>query len=85
MTTVKFKPGERVKIDGRSGSLETGLFEVIRLMPDEGRGHEYRLRSETGQERISFEHVMRRAVAEPLSEAAKTRLRARTPTRNRGN
>jgi hypothetical protein len=62
MPEPKFAVGEKVLYspdvtqDRQSG---TSFFEVVRLMPDEGAGLSYRIRSVTdGHERIAREHQL---------------------------
>ena len=63
MTIHKFQIGERLRFQA-SGlrSSQTGVYEVIALMPDErGAGFQYRLKSTVdGHQRVSIEDALSR-------------------------
>jgi hypothetical protein len=60
MAKPKFKNGDHVELRG-GGNIPGGVFEVVRALPDEGRGLAYRVRSvRGGQEHVVQEfHMVR--------------------------
>ncbi len=58
MTTHKFKVGQKMNVTliGFGRNAGNGLFEIVRLMPADNSGQQYRIKSMTdGHERIVTE------------------------------
>ena len=57
MEQYKFKAGQSVELRGRAGAwLPSGLFNVVRTLPSDGRQNQYRLKSvKDGHERVATE------------------------------
>ena len=57
MAQYKFKAGQAVQLRGRAGAwLPSGLFNVVRTLPSDGRQNQYRLKSvKDGHERVATE------------------------------
>lgn len=58
MVAHKFKVGQKMNVTliGRGRNAGAGLFEIVRLMPVDTSGHQYRIRSMSdGHERIVVE------------------------------
>ena len=58
MTTHKFKGGQKMNVTliGFGRNAGNGLFEIVRLMPADNSGQQYRIKSMTdGHERIVTE------------------------------
>ena len=60
-SSPRFRPGQSVTLapNSRMGRIAPAVFEIVRIMPAEGRTTEYRLRdTKTGAERIMAENAL---------------------------
>lgn len=65
MTTHKFAIGEAVRFSPDRGQDYTGgdLFEIVRLLPEEGKALQYRIKNQTdSRERVVREDQLRGTV-----------------------
>jgi hypothetical protein len=62
----KFRPGQVVRLRRDVRGFEGGPYEILRLMPDEGGEHRYRVREVASpHERVFAENELMRASSEP--------------------
>ena len=65
MTTHKFEVGEAVRFSPDRGQDNTGgeLFEIVRLLPEQGKALQYRIKSQIdSHERVVREDQLRGSV-----------------------